>query len=173
MSNDSGYRFAWQRPEILLMLMAAAVPLSFATWQALLNNFVIERAAFSGAEIGLLQSVREIPGFLALGVVVILWLMREQTLALISLVLLGVGTALTGFFPTLIGLQLTTLLMSLGFHYFETVGISLSLQWIDKQRAPIILGRMIAISSLAGIISYGMVWMAFEWFGLDFAGTYM
>ena len=45
--------------------MAAAVPLSFATWQALLNNFAIERAAFSGAEIGILQSLREVPGFLA------------------------------------------------------------------------------------------------------------
>ena len=38
------------RPEVLLLLMAGAVPLSFATWQALLNNFAIERAAFSGAE---------------------------------------------------------------------------------------------------------------------------
>ncbi len=35
----------WRRPEVLLFLMAGAVPLSFATWQALLNNFAIERAA--------------------------------------------------------------------------------------------------------------------------------
>ena len=31
----------WRRPERLLLLMAAGVPLSFATWQALLNNFAI------------------------------------------------------------------------------------------------------------------------------------
>lgn len=59
----------WQRPEILLLLMAFAVPLSFAAWQALLNNFAIEQAAFTGREIGILQSLREIPGFLAFGVV--------------------------------------------------------------------------------------------------------
>ena len=72
------------RPEILLLLMAAAVPLSFATWQALLNNFAIERAAFSGAEMGILQSLREVPGFLAFLVVFLLFLLREQTIAYVS-----------------------------------------------------------------------------------------
>ena len=64
--------------------MAAAVPLSFATWQALLNNFAIERAAFSGAEMGILQSLREVPGFLAFLVVFLLFLLREQTIAYVS-----------------------------------------------------------------------------------------
>ncbi len=35
----------WRRPEVLLLLMASAVPLSFATWQTLLDNFAIHRAA--------------------------------------------------------------------------------------------------------------------------------
>jgi hypothetical protein len=48
----------WRRPDILLLVMAAAVPLSFGTWQALLNNFAIERAAFTGTDMGVLQSVR-------------------------------------------------------------------------------------------------------------------
>ena len=107
--------------------MASAVPLSFATWNNLINNFAIERAAFSGAEIGMLQSIREIPGFLAFAVVLILLLVREQSLALWSLLLLGIGTAATGFFPTVLGLYLTTVVMSLGFHYYETVQSSLGI----------------------------------------------
>ena len=83
------------RPEILLFLMAGAVPLSFATWQALLNNFAIERAAFSGAEIVILQSLREVPGFLAFAVVFLLYVLRDQHIALVSLTLLGIGTAVT------------------------------------------------------------------------------
>ena len=59
-------------PEVLLLLMASGVPLSFATWQALLNNFAVESAAFTGAEIGILQSLREVPGFLAFAVVFVL-----------------------------------------------------------------------------------------------------
>jgi len=67
------------RPEFLLLITAAAVPLSFATWQALLNNFAIERAAFGGAEMGILQSLREVPGFLAFLVVFLLFGSRNTT----------------------------------------------------------------------------------------------
>lgn len=45
--------------------MAATVPFSFAAWQTLLNNFAVEQAQFTGAEIGILQSLREVPGFIA------------------------------------------------------------------------------------------------------------
>ncbi len=109
------------RPDLLLLLSAAAVPLSFATWQALLNNFAVERAAFGGAEMGILQSLREIPGLMAFAVVFLLFLFREQTIGYLSLILLGAGTLITGWFPSVLGLYLTTVLMSIGFHYFETV----------------------------------------------------
>ena len=58
--------------------MAAAMPIAFSTWSALLNNFVIERANFTGIEIGILQSLREVPGFLAFAVVFVLLVIREQ-----------------------------------------------------------------------------------------------
>ena len=162
----------WRRPEILLLLMAAGVPLSFATWTVLLNNFAIEYAAFTGAEIGLLQSLREVPGFLAFGVVFILLVMREQTLALLSLALLGLGTALTGLLPTVVGLYCTTVLMSVGFHYYETVQSSLALQWIDKARAPVVFGRLIAVGSFTGLLAYGLIWLAFEFLDIGYTATY-
>ena len=166
-------RKAWRRPEILLLLMAAGVPLSFATWQALLNNFAIEQAAFTGAEIGMLQSLREVPGFLSFAVVFVLLVLREQTLALVALAVLGLGTALTGLFPTVIGLYCTTVLMSLGFHYYETVQSSLALQWIDKEKAPETFGRLIAVGAFTGLLAYGLVWLAFELFDIGYKATYL
>ena len=56
----------WRRPVTLLFLMAAAMPVAFSTWSALLNNFVIDVAQFDGSDIGWLHTVREIPGFLAI-----------------------------------------------------------------------------------------------------------
>ena len=161
------------RPEFLLLLMAGAVPLSFATWQALLNNFAIERAAFSGAEIGILQSLREVPGFLAFTVVFLLFLLREQRIALVSLILLGVGTALTGFFPSVIGLYLTTVLMSIGFHYFETIQTSLSLQWVEPERTAEVLGRIIAVGAFTSIVAFATIWLAFDVMSLDFVTVYI
>ena len=161
------------RPEFLLLLTAAAVPLSFATWQALLNNFAIERAAFTGAEMGILQSLREVPGFLAFLVVFLLFLCREQTIAYVSLLLLGLGTLVTGWFPSVIGLYVTTVVMSLGYHYFETVHSSLCLQWIDKDKAPELLGRVVAVGAFTSIVVYGFIWMTFEVLAIDFSLVYL
>ena len=119
--NTSVVSAKWRRPEVLLLLMAAAVPLSFSIWMTLLDNFSIHRAHFSGREIGILQSLREIPGFLAFAVVWLLLVIREQRLAYISLVLLGLGTSVTGLFPSAFGLYITTIIMSLGFHYYATL----------------------------------------------------
>ena len=95
--------------------MAVANGISFATWMALVNNFAIERVNFTGYEIGILQSLREIPGFLAFTAVYLLLLWREQTLGLIALALLGIGTGITGLFPTEYAFYGTTILMSVGY----------------------------------------------------------
>ncbi|WP_282609903.1 MFS transporter [Pelagibius sp. Alg239-R121] len=166
-------RNRWIQPEILLMLMAASVPLSFATWQTLLNNFAIESAAFTGAEMGMLQSIREIPGFLAFAVVLVLLLLQEQTLAVLALLLLGIGTAVTGFFPSVLGLYATTVIMSLGYHYFETVQTSLALQWIDKKRTAEVLAKILAVGSLASIVTFALIWLAFDFAGLSYQLVYV
>jgi len=164
---------AWRRPEILLYVMAFAVPLSFAAWQALLNNFAVEQAAFTGREIGILQSLREIPGFMAFAVVYVLLLLSEQRLALLALGLLGIGTALTGFFPSVIGLYLTTLVMSTGYHYYETMQTSLTQQWIPKAQAAETFGRIIAVSSLAGILAFALIWAGANLLQIDYLWLYL
>jgi hypothetical protein len=164
---------AWRRPEALLYLMAAAMPLSFATWSALLNNFVIEVAAFTGKEIGWLHTVREIPGFLAIGVILILLVMREQVLALIALGLLGAASGVTAWFPSFTGILVCTLLSSIGFHYFETVNQSLQLQWIDKARAPVVLGRIVAVGAGASLAAYGAIVALWDTLGLDYNTVYL
>ncbi len=163
----------WRRPEAMILVMAGAVPFSFATWSALLNNFVIERAGFTGAEIGILQSLREVPGFMAFAAVFVLIILREQTLALVSLLLLGIGAAITGWFPTVIGLYCTTVLMSLGFHYYATRQTSLTLQWTAPEKTPEMLGRIVAVGSASSLITFGIVWLAFDFAALDYRWVYM
>src|SRR6056297_2247167 len=138
----------WRRPVTLLFLLAAAMPISFATWSALLNNFVIDAAGFDGSDIGWLHTVREIPGFFAIGVIAIIIFLREQVLALVALALLGAATMITAQFPTMGGILTVTMLSSIEVHYFETVNQSLQLQWIDKRRAPQMLGWLMAAGSL-------------------------
>jgi len=153
--------------------MAFAVPLSFATWQALLNNFAIESVAFTGREIGILQSLREVPGVLAFGVIFVLLLVREQSLALIALSLLGLGTALTGLFPSVVGLYLTTILMSVGFHCYEAMQTSLTQQWISKEEAAETFGRLIAVGSFSAIIIFVLIWIGTNLLDFDYRWLYL
>ncbi|EII2403305.1 MFS transporter [Vibrio parahaemolyticus] len=163
----------WRTPQNFLLLISIIVPIAFSTWMALLNNFVIEKANFDGADIGLLQSVREIPGFLAFTAVFVLLFIREQRFMLVSLAMLTLGTVLTGYFPTLYGLLFTTLLMSTGFHYFETLKQSLSLQWLSKEEAPEMLGKFISVGALASLFTYGAIWILLEQLKFDFKTVYL
>jgi hypothetical protein len=108
---------------------------------------------------GVIQSVREIPGFLALLVVLVMLLLKEHRISALSVVTLGIGVAITGLFPSYIGLIGTTLVMSLGFHYYETTNQSLSLQYFDQKTSPIVLGKLRGISAGANI-AVGLIILA-------------
>lgn len=142
-------------PAGFLMTLAFVNWLGFSGWNALLHNFTIEQAKFGWFEAGLTQSVREIPGFLAFTAIFWFLWFREQTVAYVSLVVLAVGVAFTGFLPTLTGVLLTTFIMSVGFHYFETVNTSLQLQLLAKHEAPHVMGRITAAGSAAQFVAYG------------------
>jgi len=163
----------FQRPEIFLYLFSAAVPLSFATWQALINNFSIEQAGFTGIEIGILQSLREIPGFIAFGVIFLLLIMREQTVAFLALLALGIGTAITGYLPSIMGLYFTTVLMSLGYHYAETINQSLTLQLISKERLPVVMGKQLAVGSFTGLFVFAALYCLVDLLDLGYQLVYL
>ncbi|WP_248289648.1 MFS transporter [Thalassotalea sp. Y01] len=154
-------------------MSSVVMTLAFSGWMALLNNFTIEAANFTGREIGILQSLREVPGFLAFTAVFVLLVLKEQTFALVSLCLLTIGVAITGLFPFELGLYATTVLMSTGFHYFETVNQSLSLQWFSKDEAPKQLGRLLSIKSIAALVVYGFIWLAFSVYSMQFSTAYL
>ena len=166
-------KIARKSPELLILLMTVAGAISWAVWLNLLNNFAIEKLDFTGAEIGILSSLREIPGFLAFTVIFVLAFIREQKLAYVSLALLGIGVILTGLVQTNMTFYLATIVMSVGFHYFETINSSLTLQWVDKEKTAEFLGRVIATRSAASIIAFSLVWLLFQQFHMEFLWIYI
>ncbi len=139
------------RMYLFLLVLTVAVFTGFQGWRTLFNNFAVEEAFIQGHEIGIIQSVREVPGFLALLVIYLLFLVKEHTLAALSVLLMGLGVGLTGCFPSFAGLVITTLIMSFGFHYFETLNQSLTLQYFTIHQAPLVFGRLRSMASLTSI----------------------
>nr|WP_082111371.1 MFS transporter [Grimontia sp. AD028] len=153
--------------------MAFIMAMAFSVWNVLLNNFVVEKAAFTGKEIGMLQSLREVPGFLAFTAIYLLLFIKEQRFALLFLAVMCLGVAVTGWFPTVWGLYLTTIVMSIGFHYFETVNQSLTLQWIDKDKSAHFMGQVLAWKGAASLVAYAAVWLLMEWMAVSYNIVYM
>ena len=157
----------------LIMIMAAGGAVGYTVWASLITNFAIEIASFDGFQMGALHSIREIPGFLAFTAVFFVAVVREQTLAIFFLAMLGLGTALTGFFPTFWGIAVTMSIMSVGFHYYETYAQSLQLQWFPKDRAPVLLGWVVTTTSIAAIVAIGGSWVAFKVFDFSYLMVFL
>ncbi len=156
----------------LLYVMSISMVFSFSAWMSLLNNFVVEVASFDGSQIGILQSLREIPGFLAFTVVLAIIFIAQQRLAFLSMIVLGIGVLSTGFFPTALGLYITTVIMSVGFHYLETLNQSLSLQWLSKEKAPIILGKITAAKSFTSLIVFVLIYIMMKFYSVEYKYVY-
>ena len=129
--------------------------IGFAGWNAMLHNYTIEKLAFGWFEAGLTQTVREIPGFLSFTAVFWLLWFREQTVAYVALLVLGLGVALSGQISSVTGMLVATFVMSVGFHYFETINKSLQLQLLPKAEAPALIGRIASAGAAAQFTTYG------------------
>lgn len=157
----------------LLYLLAIGNTIAFVTWQVMLNNYAVEHASFTGEEIGILQSLREVPGFLAFTAVLIMIFIRQQKFAILSLLTLGIGTAITAFYPSAAWLYFATVIMSIGFHYLETLHSSLSLQWLSKDEAPTTLGKLLSVKAFSNIAVLGVIYLYLTFFTANYNLIYV
>lgn len=151
------------RSDMLLFLFVTTVASTcgLQAWRTLINNFAVETAHLSADQIGLVQSLREVPGFLSMLVIYALFLFTEQRAAALAIVILGCGVGLAGFFPTLWGLSLTTLVWSLGFHAYGPLSQSLTLQHFTTREAPVVLSRFRSLAALGNIaVGIGIYFLA-------------
>ncbi len=154
-----------------LAVLTICSTIGLQTWQTLFNNFAVEIAGLDGNHIGVIQSVREIPGFLALLAVYVIMIIREHRLSALSILLMGFGLAITGILPFYAGLILTTLVMSFGFHYYETTNMSLTLQYFDAQTSPWVFGKQRSYAA-ASSIAVGLAIYILAFF-LSFSQIYL
>lgn len=154
MKTNPMYRY------LLVLIIVASAGLQ--GWMALITNFSKEVVGVNGFQIGLTQSFREIPGFLTFLAIYLLLIFKEHRLSAWSVVLMGIGISITGFFTSLVGLLFTTTIMSIGFHYFETTSKSLIVQHFNKNDAPVVFARLRGYGALANIvIGLGVFFLTF------------
>lgn len=154
-----------------LAVLTAASMVGLQGYAILINNFAVEAVHLEGKHIGIIQSVREIPGFLALTAVYVMMVVREHRLSAFSIALLGIGVGMTGFFPSFAGVALTSLVMSFGFHYYETTNQSLTLQYFSTHLSPLVMGKLRSLAAISSIAAAGAIWIMGGF--LDYRGMFL
>lgn len=144
---------------LFLLVLTVAATVGFQGWRTLYNNFAVDEVGIAGWQNGIIQSVREVPGFLSMLVVFVLLWLKEHRVAALSVMLIGFGVFATGFFPSFQGLLFTTFVMSTGFHFFETTNQSLSLQYFNKTDAPLVITRLKSWGALTNISVGGAIYL--------------
>jgi MFS family permease len=130
----------------------------FNVWQAVFNNFAVEELGVGASQIGIIQSIRELPGLMGfvLGFLA-LWFSEMRIMGL-SVLLMGLGMVVTGWADGLGVLILGTMIMSIGFHFFYPSSGSVVLMGMGKEETPMVLGRLSSVSSFAAVLGTFVIW---------------
>ncbi len=137
---------------LYLIVLSICSTAGLQCWATLFDNFSVNIVGLDGHHIGALQSVREIPGFLALLVTYVILIIKEHKLSALSIIILGAGLFATGLLPSFFGLIFTTMVMSFGFHYYETTNKSLTLQYFDKLSSPLVFSAQRSYAAAASVV---------------------
>lgn len=169
--NPNAHPDIAKRP-IFRYLIALTFACSMAQWgwTSLYTNFAVDVVGVTGQQTGIVHALRELTGLMSVGVIFCLLFVSEHRLLALAALCCGTGTFLTGFFPSFPGLIITAMIMSLGFHYYESTVQSLTMQYFNKVETPPVMGK-IRSATAAGSLLIGLVVYVLSSGGLAFGSV--
>jgi MFS family permease len=150
---------------IVIALYNLFLTLGFRLWQSTFNNFAVEEIGVRADQIGIIQAIREIPGLAGFLVGFLALLLAEMRIAGFSVVAMGIGIYLTATAHDVTSLILTTLVMSVGFHFFYSSNSSAVLLTVGRDEAPKVLGRLNSLGALAAVAGTLVIFGTLESWG--------
>ena len=145
-----------------LMLSNFFMALGFNIWQAMFNNFAVEELGITAAQMGIIQSIREVPGLLGFAASFLALVFSELSLASISVVVMGLGLGLMSLSSDAPSLLAYTLVFSVGFHLFHPTSSAVALLSSKDAETPRLLGRLASIGAAAAVLATLLIFFAVE-----------
>ncbi|NIM99958.1 MAG: MFS transporter [candidate division Zixibacteria bacterium] len=158
----------FQKQDVSLLTIAFntfALYFGFTVWRVIFNNFAKEVLDITPAQIGIIQSVREVPGLLGFTIGALALYLAEVKIATLSIVLAGVGLIMVGHADSVFMLGVGTLIMSVGFHSFLSSNDALLLHFIKTKESGKAQGKIKSTESLAGVTATLCVLVTTFFFG--------
>ncbi|MEE3257946.1 MAG: MFS transporter [Candidatus Latescibacterota bacterium] len=162
---------AWNKNFSLLAVAVAGTGVFFGIQLTLFNNFIVERLNIQPHELGSVEALREVPGFLNAFFLALIIRFAPPKVAAISLVIMGLGIAMYAEVTSVFLLASFSLVWSLGFHCWLPLEQSMGLIYsptADKGRW---LGQLRSIGSLAWLVAIGTCMVLLEY--LRYEGVFV
>ena len=156
----------FQKKEVNLLTIAFStfsLYFGFTVWGVTFNNFAKEVFSITPTQIGIIQSVREIPGLLGFMVGALALYVAEVRIATLSIVISGLGLILVGYADSIWMLGVGTFVMSLGFHNFLSSNDALLFHHIQTKESGKAQGKIRSTESLAGVVATACIFVATLW----------
>lgn len=162
-----GFFREWNRDFALLAVAMGAVGVFFGIQLTLFNNFIVERLAIEPHELGYMEALREVPGFLNFVFLAIVMAIYPPITAAACLVIMGLGIAGYASVTTVAGLIVCSLVWSVGFHCWVPLSQSMALLYSPGEKKGRWLGQLRSVESFAWLVTIGVAILLFDSLGYN------
>lgn len=139
---------------------------AMAGYLAIYNNFLVNDMHISAQGLGFLESLREVPGFLAVVMAAATVQFRESRLAAAALALMGLGLAAISGAHAFWYLTIVIVIWSIGFHLFNPLSNGLALAATESGQEGRALGWIGGIGAVGALAAMGMTFVVVGWLSL-------
>ncbi len=161
----------WNRDFRLLAAGMFSLGVYFGVRHTLFNNFIVERLGVEAHQLGLIESLREFPGFLNVIFIALIIRWSPPIVAAASLVVMGVAIAAYSEIHTVFQLGVFAVFGSLGFHSWLPMQQALGLAYSPPGDKGKWLGQLRSVSSASTLAMIGVCLLTFHF--LQYEGLFL
>jgi MFS family permease len=169
---SGGHLFAgWTRNFTLLALAVGGVGFFFGVQMTMFNNFIVTRLGIEPHELGVVEGLREVPGFLNVLFIAIMIRWIPSRMAALSLMLMGMGIAAFVYVDSVTTLAMFSFIWSIGFHCWVPLEQAMGLSFSPDGEKGKWLGQLRSVSSFSWLLAIGTCMLLYDM--IDYEGMFV
>ena len=153
--KESNYIAARKRDWQTFIIINFLFAFGFGVYMGVFQNFLRDSFGDNPLRLGLLESLREIPGLLAALMAGTLVALAESRIAGLGLLITAIGVGLSGNMSGYNNLVMITVFWSIGFHLWAPVSSAITLNLSKGLGSGKQLGKISAVGATANLVALG------------------
>jgi predicted MFS family arabinose efflux permease len=142
-----------------LLYSIALTGISIAMHQVAYKNFLLDSLSFTPNQYGLTDGIKEVPGLLAIGLILVASRFREKSVWISASIMIALGLFLYSVSNNFSWIVVSTLMFSIGTHLRSIQGDYLVTDFSTEQDRSLKFGKVASYSAGASLIGMALVWL--------------